>query len=138
MNKKYIPLYDPTLMNPPYREAQIKYKGNYKGYRYVVLSLGSHPCAYVKVPNNSRIRTLSCDNIEESIAVHGGVTFYGDLTRVGIGSIDDYYIGWDYAHCDDYMLISSYTSNGKKWELDEVVEECISAVKQLIELEDKI
>lgn len=138
MNKRYIPLYDSTLMGTPYKETQVKYKGNYKGYKYVIVSYGSHPCAYVKVPSNSHICTMSWNSVEESIAVHGGITFHGNLLHVGIGSLDDHYMGWDYAHCGDYFLCNSYLSNGKQWELDEVKDNCIDVVKQLIKLEAKM
>jgi hypothetical protein len=40
------------------RITEVLLEGEYLGYEWVIASYGTHPCAYVKLPNNSKLIPL--------------------------------------------------------------------------------
>ena len=99
-------------------------QGKYNGRKYYIISYGSHPCAYVENIEGYD----GYDEIEE-ISVHGGVTFNGTKENTHV-------IGWDYAHCCDYVGYLP-NSDGKKWTTSEIKEEVFKVIDQLEELRNK-
>lgn len=105
------------------------------GEQIVVLNIrGSHPCAYVTVPESEAKVDLS--KLEyavyeyytvEDAYVHGGFTYgeYGkpfesDEIRTA------FWLGWDYAHAGDYCggrMGLFMRADDKKWTTEEIVEE---------------
>ena len=86
-------IYSADWLNPPERIAE----GEYKGFNYYVLSLGTHPCAYVDV-TNTKLHGEDYDDID--IECHYGLTYAEErLTTV---EKKGWFIGWDYAHYGDY------------------------------------
>ena len=107
--------------------------GIYKGLDYYVLSLGSHPCAYV-----------DCKNYlinEDDIECHGGVTYHADHLHLPLMAIEGNFIGWDYSHYYDYTRydgasgVSSFWP-GEKHTTDEMIADCINVIKQIVEVDD--
>lgn len=103
--------------------------GTINGFNYIIMSYGYHPCAYVELPEGHS--WLDDNNIE----VHGGITF-SDIRDFGFGM--HYYIGWDYAHWDDYsgmdmMMPNEYKMGGKKWTTEEILEDVKYVIEQLKE-----
>lgn len=96
-------------------------------YKWVVLSLGTHPCGYVSVPKNHPFYGKSYEDIQDKIRVHGGLSFSGKLH----GS-KDLWFGWDYAHCEDhtYLPVCGVGFLGKRWSTSEIVDECLKVTKQ--------
>ena len=117
----------------------------YKGFNCCVkLQALGHRCGYVQLPQRKIIDT-------DEIDVHGGITYKGTLF-----SENDYWIGWDYAHCcdgKDYAAVIEKfddEDNTKQilmikdideefplgerhvYTLAEVMEDCRSVVNQLI------
>lgn len=119
--------YQATRLNPPEQLAT----GEYKGYNYYVLNLGTHPCAYVEVPNTSRHFGKLWDEIE--VECNGGLT-YSRSRLVTVKSKDSWFLGWDYCHCWDYSGYDEIYggADGKKHETPEMVDECKSVIDQLI------
>ncbi len=95
------------------------------GLRIIIISYGTHPCAYVGVPENHPIAGYDCDDLS-FMNVHGGFTFSrkGDRKPLPKGY---WWYGWDYAHCDDYMGYykenEELAKNSKKWTTEEIYEE---------------
>ena len=88
-------LYDITVKNPE-RVAD----GLYRGFRFYILTMGSHPCAYIDVEHS--------EFLADEINCHGGITYEDDiLATVGHKS---YFIGWDYAHCNDFLAFNDRLS----------------------------
>ena len=115
--------------------ARIVSKGEYKKYEYIIVSYGTHPCAYVKVPDTNKFYT-ECDEDEvgEYIDAHGGITFAGTLNKF---DLTGFWIGWDYAHYGDYVGNNVHKSitkcmEGKKYSVENIQEECIDVIKQLM------
>lgn len=109
----------------------------YKGYEYVIMSLGTHPTAYVGIPAGEAIALFQEENLEESncINVHGGITYDNSFIRdenKNEYSNGKWWVGWDYAHLYDYMPDNDYGQYRKKWTTEEVFEDVRSVVDQII------
>lgn len=109
----------------PYRLAD----GTYKGFPYYVLSMGTHPCAYVDVSALSK-----CGIDTYRIDCHGGITYSNKHLATVDG--EGWFIGWDYAHYYDYsgMVPDCYSENLKRWTTGEIVDECKNVIDQIVEL----
>jgi len=124
------------------RKTELLCKDKYKNYNYYVLNLGTHPTAYIEIPKEDKLYGKSYDEIYRigcDIDVNGGLT-YSDNELMGISS-DNWFIGWDYAHCGDYCgyeetMPESIRTYGKKWTTKEIIEECKNAIDQIIEFEE--
>ena len=120
------------------RKMEILFSGEYKGHKFCIMNLGTHPTAYVQ----NKIKDLNSygDDRLGNIDVHGGFTYldrsYWDKTDRAI------YLGWDYAHYCDYA--GYYTKFNfcndyecKRWTTTEIYEEVKSVIEQLIVLEER-
>ena len=116
------------------RKKEILYEGTYKNYYFVIVSYGTHPCAYVEIPKNHAY--YKKDYNELDIDCHCGLTYSDDLSHVIPNKDDSWFIGWDYAHAGDYMgfdaMFKFDTSKDKKWTTKEIYEEVKSVIDQLI------
>lgn len=116
-------------------KVEILHNGEYGGYKFCILNLGTHPTAYVecKLGNCKTYDDERLDNIR----VHGGFTYFGKA--YWDKGDKTHYIGWDYAHCNDYagydvMFPESLRSfDSKKWTTAEIFEEVKSVIDQLNE-----
>lgn len=120
----------------------------YKGYEYVVISLGSHPCGYVVLDKEDKLYGMDYDDIHEEndIYVHGGFTYSEDYLSflewsdkydcdVKTSIKDKWVVGWDYGHYGDYYGGALYDDgDGKKWTTAEIVDECKEVIDQIIEI----
>lgn len=122
------------------RKVEVLFKGTYKGYDFYVLSLGTHPTAYVKIPNGHPYFGKSYWNID--INCHGGLTYSENHLYIDKNTkIEGWFIGWDYAHWGDYISfigddeILSKNNAMKKWTTDEMIQECLDVIDQLVEVQ---
>lgn len=113
-----------------HRKMELLYDDIYKDYHYYILNLGTHPTAYVEIPEGHKLYGKDYFDIE-NIDVHGGLTY----SRKQLMCIEskNWFIGWDYAHWDDYM---TGLNEGKKWTTEEIIEDCKSVINQIINMED--
>lgn len=129
--------------------------GEYKGYYYAITSLGIYPCAYVEIPKESILyKYIICDNnkyryssLTDKIEnyCNGGLTYLDFGIPTG-DFVDDYFIGWNYKHCWDYIpkIYCSqhyYTGNiishnGIKWTNDKIIKEIKAVIDCLVEMEE--
>ena len=69
--------------------------------------------------------------------MHGGITYSEDGLYIKDGQIiDGWFIGWDYAHCGDYMgyyekIPGSLRLGEKKWTTEEIRENVQEVCYQL-------
>lgn len=110
-------------------------EGHYKQYHYAIVSLGSHPCAYVELPENHQFYEKFYDDIP--IECHGGLTYSGRglLPSEHPEHKKGYWIGWDYAHYTDYTFYSSITFQGRTWSTEEILSEVKQVIDQLCEMD---
>ena len=76
--------------------------GSYHNIKYWIISMGTHPCAYIDA-------TDLPDYFFHDAPIHGGVTYDSDsLMNVwdkaykGFKSEKKHFIGWDYGHAGDH------------------------------------
>lgn len=101
--------------------------GTYNNHKFAIISTGSHPCAYVE----NKLGVKDYDDAELwDVDVHGGFT-YCNIGYWGEGSQEHKWLGWDYAHVDDYYYNVHGTSEGKMWTTQEIYEEVIKVIDQL-------
>lgn len=119
-------LYDITLKKPA-RVAD----GFYRGFHFYILTMGSHPCAYVDVGHS--------EFLADEINCHGGIT-YGDNILATVPE-KSYFIGWDYAHYNDFLVYNDRLAReygepyrAHKYTLTEIVKECVNVIDQIIDL----
>lgn len=113
-------------------------EGNMGGYRYRVVSCGTHPCAYIEIPRNHPLYNVGYGDCD--IDCHGGLTYSGlqpggDIMKT---APDSWWIGWDYAHCEDAMLCANIWTSGKIWTVEEIREHCKYVIAQLEKMEPGI
>jgi hypothetical protein len=111
------------------------------GLLYFILNLGFYPTAYIKIPDDLDVNDIDID-------VHWGITYSEEHLWITENErIEGKFIGWDYAHCDDYggyekLLPEKFRSNGKKWTTKEIYEEvrhaCYQIQKMRGELKDEL
>lgn len=120
-------------------------QGEVDNIQYYILNLGTHPTAYVKIPENNKLYRKDLYEIDDLIkGIHGGITYDEDHLNVGyIGSdnpedrLKGKFIGWDYAHAGDYMAY--YDENeydllartSKKWTTEELIKEAEEVARQV-------
>lgn len=113
-------------------------RGMYKGYEYLIISLGRHPCGYVILADKDN-EYYGKPYDEIPIDCHGGITYaeseitfleYSEKYKCMIlTSIKDkWIIGWDYAHYGDYTVFDNY---GRKYSTQEIKQECKQVINQL-------
>lgn len=108
--------------------------------RWMILSCGSHPMAYVECFDKKTV-----DEAENTIDVHGGITYtsIGSFHNRYFSIEDGMWIGWDYAHAGDAVLYrtakGSYfdDDNDRKWQLREVLRDVERVNWQVDILEEK-
>ena len=115
-------------------KRELLYNGIYKEHHFYIISYGTHPCCYVEIPYKSKIFKISYMDIE-SIDVHGGLTYSSDKLYIGNNTIlnNSWFIGWDYAHFDDYVSFLD-SIDGKKWTTAEMIDECKNVINQIIDI----
>ena len=122
-------LYDITVKKPE-RVAD----GFYRGFHFYVLTMGSHPCAYVDVIGTKDYRFCA-----DEIDCHGGITY--ESTELATVPEKSYFIGWDYAHYNDFLAFNDRLAKeygepyrAHKYTLSEIVKECANVINQIIDL----
>ena len=120
------------------REMTILDSGVYHNRKYFIISLGTHPCAYVEF--NHEIQRDSDEWYDTPC--YGGITF--DDYAYWDENDETYYIGWDYAHFTDWVGYLSAEENikedRKKWTTKEILEnvkEVIDYLNKFLKEEDK-
>lgn len=106
----------------------------YKGYKVLIISYFTHPCAYIGLPSGHLYELVDYDYVRH-IDCHGGITYGGDHHLI-VKELQDsgWFLGWDYAHGGDWCGSCSIPGD-KKWTTMEIINECMSVVDQLIEIQ---
>ena len=104
---------------------EILHDSNFSGWHYVIVSYGTHPCAYVEIPPEHAF--YDCDDYDcIPFDCHGDLTFADFVNEFGGG----FYIGWDYAHgCDRYGLQSNL-GNAKSWTIKELIDDVENTISR--------
>jgi len=116
-----VPLYSDTW----HREATAGY-GKYKGYEFVITTLGTNPCAYVKLFKRFRVNLLNNFDAFDWINVH----------KAGIDWADErkdakFWIGWCYGQQGDYDGTKPDPSH-TQYTLADIREDVKSVINQIL------
>lgn len=139
------------MVYKPRRELEVLDKGEYGGRKYLILSLGRHPTAYVSITDKeqeiikSSLREDDFDEYDsplfDNINVHYGFNFYGNRDYMG-GDEGTIYLGWDYEHYNDFsgIYLNFFCAPPdieafKRWTTAEIFTEVKSVIDQLNKLE---
>jgi hypothetical protein len=107
--------------------------GHYRGYDYMIISYGTHPCAYVAIPENHPLYEQALDDIPD-FGAHCGLSFCDHFHRFG----NRFCIGWDYAHFGDYNGYSeAQFTRERKWTTVAILAEVKSVIDQMNEFYSK-
>lgn len=111
-------------------EPVVLAEGEYEGFKYIVLNLGTHPCAYVNV-GHTWLKGLNYWDVEklENNIVHGDFTYSSE--RVRGTDITGWWLGWDYSHYGDQYGKGDFGLYGRKYTTAEIEFECRNAIDQL-------
>ena len=121
----------------PNKIIEILNIGNYKGFNYYIMNLGTHPTAYIEIPKQHKIYNKTYDDID--LEVHCGLTYSRNYLYIDeYKKIKGWFIGWDYGHYGDYsgydeLLPKQFRTEGKKWTTEEILEEVKSAINKIVE-----
>lgn len=91
--------------------------GNYKGYFYYILNLGTHPCTYIIIDKDHKLYGKTIDQLDETdINCHGGFTYAKNILQSKQYSYvhkneNKWVIGWDYGHAYDWSSLYSEELN---------------------------
>ena len=114
------------------------------GLRFLIMRGPCHLCAYIGIPISHPLSGYDYESLP--VQAHGGLTF----SKKGVGKLLEGYwwYGWDYGHCDDYMIskhyspeYSEFNEKMKKWDVTEVENdswETLDDFKKLMRLAEKI
>ena len=130
-------------MKPMNYQAQptfaILASGTYQGIQYWAVSLGTHPTAYIDV-------TPIKETLPEMprLCCHGGVTYDEDcLQNVWDSAFEGFvagerrFLGWDYAHSGDYMSMSNFMQDGRKYTTEMIVADIKEAIDDMLKEESE-
>lgn len=108
-------------------------KGNFFGYDFYVLNLGTHPCCYVRIPVGHKYYDVDYNDVP--VYCHGGLT-YGERHLFDLTD-EDYFIGWDYAHAGDftgYDMKFGFGSEDHRYTTKELVLDCLEAIRDFVKI----
>lgn len=129
------------MIYKPKLEIEYLDKGTYNGIDYIIVSYGTHPCAYIRIPDTSKFYDVDRSDAPDELdsIVHWGITWSGPLPN-HLDTEPGFYYGWDYAHIDDFSGLdlnfpSDLQAGGKQWTTKEILDEVKAAIDILNVLE---
>lgn len=120
----------------------------YKDYELYILSLGSHPTAYIVLAENNKLYGLTMDELDNipGLYCHGGFTYAKNTLNIpGYMFVNQHekkwVIGWDYGHHRDWTTLLPEDIQKeygfKKWTTREIIKECHEVIDSIIEYNKK-
>lgn len=117
------------VYTPRRQKAEILYESELNGFEYFIVSFGTHPCCYIKIPEEHELFGLDYDKIYEldyDIPCHGGLTYSDDRL---LDKEKGWYLGWDYAHLGDYSPMLE--PDGRKYSVSVLIAEVVEVICHL-------
>lgn len=105
-------------------KTEILAMGEISGFEYFVISYGTHPCCYIKIPEEHEYYKKDYDDID--IYCHGGLTYSKESL---LDFEKGWFIGWDYAHLGDYHPLVEPT--GTKYSVGMLIAEVTDVICNL-------
>lgn len=116
-------------------KRQVVEVGMMDGCMYVITTMGTHPCAYLVLPDSHPCSHLTCR--EQPLTVRE-ITYSRSVDEFEeINMPDSWIVGWDYAHYGDYMH-NRRSRDGHKYTLEEIRLDVLEMVHDLSDYEDYV
>lgn len=122
--------------------AHILLLGEYKNYNFFILNLGTHPTAYVRVPETHPFYLKHYDDCNPTSPNSLNQIFtFSDSSANFAKYLDQpipegWYLGWDYAHLGDWTGLYSDEQNirlgNRKYTTEEILKDCDAVIEYLI------
>lgn len=119
-----------SMAEPPMIETITK--GKHSGYEFFILWFSSHPNAYIKIPKSHPYYKKDYRKIDNRNLVHGGFTFSGENLDKKYGLSEGWYLGWDYAHCTDFINLPGHSLSGFKRRIEDIEKDCKEIIDKII------
>jgi len=121
------------------RTIEVLDSGEIDGYGYYILSLGTHPTAYINLPEGHPAEKGVYDYDDVAIECHGGLPYGGAILNLPDGPIEGRFIGWDYAHYEDYIgsmsaFVAISSNAWRIWTTEKILAEVRYVIRQLKEM----
>ncbi|MBO7731601.1 MAG: hypothetical protein J6S67_03590 [Methanobrevibacter sp.] len=114
-------------------KSEILFTNQFGDLTAIIVKRITHPCCYIIFPSRRYAIYSSVVN-NNTLNVHGGITYRSDILNIGDGiNIQGRIIGWDYAHAGDY---TAYNTSGKKYSFYEIISDLVNAVEQIQKMEE--
>lgn len=134
-----------------FAKPQVLYIGDYKHYTFFVLNLGTHPTAYIRLPENHPFYAKNYEeanhyftNSQARLSYAFDDTFTFSDSSVNFNSNlnrpvpDGWYIGFDRAHMGDWVGFLSDEVNiragYRKYTTEDMIQDCKFAIDCLSEV----
>lgn len=110
----------------------------YKYRKCVIFWNGDHFRSYVEtklhINHEQRIGYDSRTSPSTNIVCHGGITFSGKLNFL---NDNKWYFGMHFGHIGDYIMYWEVLRGGRKWRIQEIIEETERMCDSVLEFEEK-
>lgn len=120
----------PMIYSDERKEGEILAHDVYCGYEFCIISRGTHPCAYVRIPFDDILYRYEDSILDNIMKCHGGITWDKNYVN-GLSKKDknnDRWLGWAYVCLRDYY---SHGNRLIKWRTEEILEEIKEVVDRL-------
>lgn len=127
------------------KPAHILYLGIYKNYNFLIVNLGTHPTAYVRVPKTHPFYLKTYDDCNPSNSNSFDQVFTFSDSSANFAEYldqpipDGWYLGVDYAHLGDWTGLLSDEENirreHRKYTTEEIILDCERIIEYLINYE---
>lgn len=123
------------------KKSKVLYHGTIDGFECAIVNIGGGwPCAYINVPKSVLDKyekpQLDCNMWDADC--HGGFTYASPEAPCGLSKENGFWLGWDYAHCNDYTcvivddrVIFPPRPYEKLWTTAEVLENIVDTIHSL-------
>lgn len=119
------------------RTCEELYRGTIGKYRFIIMNLGTHPTAYIKIPKTHPLYGIEYFELPDYLesVPHGGFTYSREyLFTDNKNKEDGWWLGWDYAHWGDFLGFEPYNKEiSKMWTTEEIRAECKEVIEAIEE-----
>ena len=140
ITQSYKPM---VYSNRRLRPSEVLCLAKYKDFIFFVLNMGTHPTAYVQIPENHPYFGKDYEGCNPPHNFLGGPFTFADSSTVFAEKLDTpipdgWYLGWDYAHLGDWLGYRSDEENlqqeNRKYTTEEIIIDCETVIEHLIEV----
>ena len=139
------------------RESEVIVEGSIgENWQFKIINThGMHPCAYVRIPENTCLASICRELSEKSdrpfydssifnhIHCHGGLTFGEVFDGTSPNPLwgEGIWLGWDYGHCGDWAGYETEEENlvagNHKWSIHDIIPQVADVIHLLADEVDR-